>query len=553
MSKQDVFNNRDDFSDLMNPIKVLLVEQKNGRVAYIIHLLHCSFFEVTHVDQSFEAIRLLSEKKSEYDLLLINHDMSDVDIHTFLNQTKDMGVLSYVMSGQEDDAFVLEVFKSGAFLVLKTPLTIDALRCIRQDVIRERMNKQGKCENKNMTHKSVTPGIDIEEKSSSSNFDNNLVMESSLDNGNDGLKKRIWLKWTPELCEKFDNALTQLGEERCYPTEIHKLMNVPGQTKRQVASHLQQQVVSEQYGKKILTKKNAIKNGRPEELESRRVDHEHESDANFNEGLKGYDETEDKFADLTIDDDDEGKWLKTIIQEEKRDDEIRKAQIYDVIDKCKEKVVSEHWLEEDRIKGAVFIKRKRKNRACREIFEKEKKREGNLTKIRKSKAKQTTPTSLPNLSFSSNLSAQELNLRKYESMSHIETSEANQEGASDLIGINQTNIGSSLMSGSSPKNISQATPFTYGNGLGSNQHESFSGGITATIDFPHATFGTHDAGQGLDYHPFSSDQKQAYDDFLIYMDGNGLNRDLISESFSFSHDHVMQNEDNTGLRSTSKS
>ncbi|KAI3797492.1 hypothetical protein L1987_32749 [Smallanthus sonchifolius] len=239
MSRQDVaYNNRDDVSDLMNPIKVLLVEQKNGRVAYISHLLHCSFFEVTHVDQSFEAIRLLSEKKSEYDLLLISHDMSDVDFHTFLNQTKDMDVLSIVVSDQEDDAFVLEVFKSGAFLVLKMPLTIDALRCIRQDVIRERMHKQGKCENKNTTHKTVTP--DIEEKSSSSNFDNNLVAESSLDNGNDGLKKRIWLKWTPELCEKFDNALNQLGEgSMCYPTEIHKLMNVPGLTKRQVASHLQ--------------------------------------------------------------------------------------------------------------------------------------------------------------------------------------------------------------------------------------------------------------------------------------------------------------------------
>ncbi|KAI3797493.1 hypothetical protein L1987_32750 [Smallanthus sonchifolius] len=177
------------------------------------------------------------------------------------------------------------------------------------------------------------------------------------------------------------------------------------------------------------------------------------------------------------------------------------------------------------------------------------------TKIRKSKAKQTAPPSLMNLSFSSNLSAQEVNQRKYESMSHIETFEDNQEGPNDLVGVNQTNIDSSLMYRSSQKNISQTdyTPFTYGNGLGSNQLEDFGGGITATTAFPQATSDIHDVGQGLDHHPFSSDQRHAYDDFLIYSDGNGLNRDLISESFSFSYDHVMQNKDTTGPRSTSKS
>ncbi|XP_021990632.1 two-component response regulator ORR26-like [Helianthus annuus] len=150
------------------------------------------------------------------------------------------------MSDQEDDAFVLDVLKSGAFLVLETPLTTDALKRVRQDIIRKRLHKLGKCE-KNITHKTATPEIEfskwkyIEENLTQvgpSNFDNKLVSESS-DNGNDGLKKKFSIEWTPELCEKFDNVLIQLGEGRCHPSEIHKLMNVPGLTKRQVSSHLQ--------------------------------------------------------------------------------------------------------------------------------------------------------------------------------------------------------------------------------------------------------------------------------------------------------------------------
>ncbi|CAI9095081.1 OLC1v1030940C1 [Oldenlandia corymbosa var. corymbosa] len=52
-------------------------------------------------------------------------------------------------------------------------------------------------------------------------------------------RKKVCTEWTKELHEKFMDAVKQLGEGKCYPKEIMEIMNVPGLTRMQVASHLQ--------------------------------------------------------------------------------------------------------------------------------------------------------------------------------------------------------------------------------------------------------------------------------------------------------------------------
>ena len=49
---------------------------------------------VTYVDHFGAALRLLSEKKNEIELLLIDSDTTDMDIHTFLRSAKNMDLLS---------------------------------------------------------------------------------------------------------------------------------------------------------------------------------------------------------------------------------------------------------------------------------------------------------------------------------------------------------------------------------------------------------------------------------------------------------------------------
>lgn len=130
------------------------------------------------------------------------------------------------MSDQENDSLVVEAFKSGAFLVLQRPLTTEAVRLMYQDVIRERLHMNAK--HKNHIPMSLTPQVAIkEDKSSGRNkrdygdltkevtqtiVVNNLHVQSSDNDYDDRMKKRMCVEWTPELHEKFLNAMNYLGD-----------------------------------------------------------------------------------------------------------------------------------------------------------------------------------------------------------------------------------------------------------------------------------------------------------------------------------------------------
>ncbi|GAB2210664.1 hypothetical protein Drorol1_Dr00015942 [Drosera rotundifolia] len=73
--------------------------------------------------------------------------------------------------------------------------------------------------------------------------------DDTKDNENPSTKKPR-LKWTEELCEKFNFVVEQLGIENAVPMKIHALMGVEGLTRNHVASHLQK------YKKKLQEKNN---------------------------------------------------------------------------------------------------------------------------------------------------------------------------------------------------------------------------------------------------------------------------------------------------------
>nr|XP_043632993.1 two-component response regulator ARR12-like [Erigeron canadensis] len=141
------------------------------------------------------------------------------------------------MSEQEDDMFLYEAFKNGASHVLKKPISIDALRIIRQAVMRERMLKN----NDNISiHKTPTHEAPILGKKS---YGLKKRCHSSQDDDNYhetcGMKKKICVQWTQELHGKFLKVVRELGDGSCFPKDIQERMGVPGLTRMQVASHLQ--------------------------------------------------------------------------------------------------------------------------------------------------------------------------------------------------------------------------------------------------------------------------------------------------------------------------
>ncbi|KAJ0852167.1 putative response regulator and transcription factor RR-A-type family [Helianthus annuus] len=263
-SSQNVQNiGRDSLLTSATPIKVLILDYKKDSLVYVAEVLRSYSMEVTCVDHYGVALKLLTEKNNQYDLVLIDKDITGLDIHTFLRLTQNMDLLAMVMSEKENEAFMHEVFKSGGFRVIKRPVTDDAVSRIRQDVIRYRMHKHEQFQNKNMNTKKATQDAEIQKNRSSSikNKGKKRLHQSSNDdddyydvddgddnedddynynyNGGTSMKEKICVEWTKELHEKFVYAYNQLEEGRRFPKKILQLMGVLGLTRMQVASHLQ--------------------------------------------------------------------------------------------------------------------------------------------------------------------------------------------------------------------------------------------------------------------------------------------------------------------------
>ncbi|CDP06848.1 unnamed protein product [Coffea canephora] len=137
------------------------------------------------------------------------------------------------MSDFEDPFIARRALERGAFLYAKKPASLELVKCLWQYVVRERKQK-GK-EKENVQKKNEKKGKGKAEVI----INGQEVMNGELGdlpNYTDSLSKRVW---TSKLHAKFVDAINQLGEGGCFPSEILALMNVSGLTRMQVASHLQ--------------------------------------------------------------------------------------------------------------------------------------------------------------------------------------------------------------------------------------------------------------------------------------------------------------------------
>ncbi|XP_060200494.1 uncharacterized protein LOC132628746 [Lycium barbarum] len=64
-------------------------------------------------------------------------------------------------------------------------------------------------------------------------------MKEHQSSANKVVRRKDRTEWIMDLHAKFMDVVQQLGEGRCFPTEILRVMNVPGLTRGQVESHLQ--------------------------------------------------------------------------------------------------------------------------------------------------------------------------------------------------------------------------------------------------------------------------------------------------------------------------
>ncbi|GER53567.1 two-component response regulator ARR2 [Striga asiatica] len=214
---------------------------------------------------------MLSAGKMKFDLILANVNSPDLHGFKLLQQAIAMDI-PLILTGIEDNGFLaMRGIENGAYLYLRKPITKEVALCLWQYVTKEKIRfarekeralpgpdcnaargggveireprqpgngnsgdvaRMNKGKSKRNGRKSGGDDDDEEEEE-----DCELFGYRGAFSGN--VKRKVCTEWTRELHDKFVQAVEELGEGRCFPKEILDLMDVPGLTRMQVASHLQ--------------------------------------------------------------------------------------------------------------------------------------------------------------------------------------------------------------------------------------------------------------------------------------------------------------------------
>ncbi|KAH6815109.1 germin 3 [Perilla frutescens var. frutescens] len=202
---------------------------------------------------------------------------------------------------EDDNAIVaMRALENGAFICIKKPPPTEVLRCLWQHVVREKTrmmreremfvasnnigpvrgvefrevaHQRGENPNPN-SNPNLNPNSNMMKNKSkykhkSRGRHNDYYDEDGYDSDNNvmsqngNVRRKMCTEWTQELHAKFMDAVMRLGEGRCFPKEILEMMNEPGLTRMQVASHLQRKPTN-------ITSQHSFQNGNRTQSKPRR-------------------------------------------------------------------------------------------------------------------------------------------------------------------------------------------------------------------------------------------------------------------------------------------
>ncbi|XP_061344775.1 two-component response regulator ARR2-like isoform X2 [Gastrolobium bilobum] len=171
-------------------------------------------------------------------------DMDGFKLLEHIGLEMDLPVI--MMSADDGKNVVMKGVKHGACDYLIKPVRIEALKNIWQHVVRKRKNEwkdpepSGSVEERDQLQKPSDDG----DYSSSANEGKTSKKrrdeeEESEERDDSSSLKKPRVVWSVELHQQFMGAVNQLGIDKAVPKKILELMNVPGLTRENVASHLQ--------------------------------------------------------------------------------------------------------------------------------------------------------------------------------------------------------------------------------------------------------------------------------------------------------------------------
>ncbi|XP_076958136.1 two-component response regulator ARR2-like [Bidens hawaiensis] len=176
-------------------------------------------------------------------------DMDGFKLLEHIGLEMDLPVI--MMSADDRKKVVMKGVTHGACDYLIKPVRIEALRNIWQHVVRKRK----------YTWKDLEPSTSLDDGNQQQNPPEVTANSSSANEGHNSentkrskdeededadqekddycSRKKPRVAWTPELHQQFVAAVYHIGIDKAVPKRILDIMNVPGITRENVASHLQ--------------------------------------------------------------------------------------------------------------------------------------------------------------------------------------------------------------------------------------------------------------------------------------------------------------------------
>nr|XP_010938329.1 two-component response regulator ARR2 isoform X2 [Elaeis guineensis] len=233
-------------------LRVLVVDDDPTCLKILDRMLRKCLYDVTTCSRAAVALAMLRERKGAFDLVLSDVYMPDMDGFKLLEHIGlEMDLPVIMMSADDGRDVVMKGVTHGACDYLIKPVRMEALRNIWQHVVRKRRNElkelehSGSAEENDKQKRALDDGdnassaSEVSWKNVKRRKDGKEEEEEIEEREDPSTLKKPRVVWSVDLHQQFVAAVNQLHVDKAVPKKILELMNVPGLTRENVASHLQ--------------------------------------------------------------------------------------------------------------------------------------------------------------------------------------------------------------------------------------------------------------------------------------------------------------------------
>ncbi|KZV35332.1 hypothetical protein F511_38840 [Dorcoceras hygrometricum] len=234
-------------------LRVLVVDDDPTCLRILEKMLRNCLYEVTKCNRAEIALQFLRDNKNGFDIVISDVHMPDMDGFKLLEHVGlEMDLPVIMMSADDSKNVVMKGVTHGACDYLIKPVRMEALKNIWQHVVRKKKNEwrdkdldlsgsagDGAMQQKSSDDVEYSPSTNEGNWKSAKKRKEKEEEDEGEDRDEASTLKKPRVVWSVELHQQFVTAVNQLGIDKAVPKKILELMNVPGLTRENVASHLQ--------------------------------------------------------------------------------------------------------------------------------------------------------------------------------------------------------------------------------------------------------------------------------------------------------------------------